>query len=226
VSGREPLNGSQYRALVIDDGFWGTEQVGHSLRRALVDCDCVSHMRAESLQSWSQYDLVLLDAYDDIGIRHDDARTRLAALPLLRRAATRGELTRVVVYSTEINSPYIRIPLHETGMVSQFRTAAEVVEKDLLVSLLASGQLGNSVLDVTEADWTATGLPKGARLGEAHEQLRLNRPSVWRLVLDSVPRSLSTDADRKWIKRTVNPLLKVDMRWSQVRQLIRRVARG
>lgn len=225
MTGRRPRDGSQYCVLVIDDGFWGPEKIGPDLRDLLVSYECVSHMKAESLRSWAKYDLVLLDAYDDIGLRHDALRTRLGALPILRRAVAQSNLPRVAVYSTEIGSPFIRVPLREVGVISQFLSAAEVADAAMLTSLLSSQHVDRSSLELSEADWSYIGLPQGALLGEAHERVRLDRPSVWQLILHNPPLALSSDADRKWIKRTINPLLGIDARWSRVRQIIRSVAR-
>lgn len=226
MSPRPPANGNQYRVLVVDDGFWGREQVVPRLQRLRMFCDSVSHMRAEDGPSWAEYDIVLLDAYDDIGLRHDPLRTRLAALPLLRSAEDRwGVGLRVVVYSTEIQSPYIRVPLLQTGRVCEFRSAAEVIDSDVLLQLVTSETRSISPVP-SNTDWAAMGLPEGAKIGDAHETVRLNRPDVWRLVLDEIPKPLGNDADRKWIKRNVNSLLGLDARWSQVRSVLRRVARG
>jgi CheY-like chemotaxis protein len=202
---REPV-----RALVIDDRASFAPVVAKRLEGLGVRARWVTHGRALALDdaAWRGLDLIVLDALD-LGSQQDDpTRSRLASLDILDRVADVRSPDRpeVLVYSTAMTQPEIRIPLATHRLDPPLFDVSTLVDQ---FNDIVAGETGARLDPPTRSDWTSLepSLDVESRLADAHQHMR-DHDRAWRQIWDAD--APFDEAAQVWIARNILPMLGLD----------------
>lgn len=185
-------NLSPREVVIIDD----STRYGHELRdlvthvlgqgRGVEDrATCISHQEAMSIPAsfWGQFEVALVDAFD---AHPDDAAIPVPVGDVVRRLAELEKPPRIVVYSANLDNPYLNRFVRDATNAIAYYDAACLLRSDGMP--MRSALLDDQPLYQTAGPTAEEvgDLGKAANVAQAIAALR-DDPQMWRWALGLTP---------------------------------------